>query len=393
MSNSTIDSYLVYEDINRRSVQFLVTEACNLDCVYCYEKNRNPRSLTEAFIKEKIFEEMRADNGYDELSIEFFGGEPLLKFEVIRSVVEWFLKVQWSENSKAFRFTITSNATLLNQEMKEWLSKHRREVTLCLSMDGTPDAQNRNRSGSYDAVIKHIPFVLETWPDQPVKMTVSQYTLDQMYEGVKHIHDLGFSVEPNIVFENVWGSDSERQKAVKTYAQQLEKLVVFYAANPNIQRPRLLFHNILGLYGRPKEKMKRAFCGAGRHMTCYAADGQQYPCMRFAPICTKHPLQDIEKGDKRWNKNCDDCVFEILCPTCEGHNYEVTGSCFSRTDYHCEFFKLELLASARLCFLDEMTHSQSANSNDTEFNRENLNLLRKYLAIKFINDQCGYLME
>ena len=125
-----------YNDLKMRTLQFLVTEDCNLQCVYCYEKNKSPNSLSAEFMIEKIRDEMLADNGYEELSIDFFGGEPLLRFSTIRKVVDWFHQYAWPAKTKAYRFVITTNGTLLNEEMKEWFFRNRRDVTVGLSMDG-----------------------------------------------------------------------------------------------------------------------------------------------------------------------------------------------------------------------------------------------------------------
>jgi uncharacterized protein len=376
-----------HDDMLMRTIQFLVTEDCNLRCVYCYEKHKNPKSLPVDFMQAKIRDEMLADNDYKELSIEFFGGEPLLRFDAIRDVVEWFRNSDWSSSAKSYRFVITTNGTLLTDEMKTWFSGRFNDITLCLSMDGLPEAQNRNRSGSAESVLKHIPFFRELWPEQPVKMTVSPYTLDRMYDGVVYIHSLGLPVESNIVFEDVWGDEDSRRAALLVYAEQLDKLVAFYAANPGLTRPKMLFHNVLGLYVTDAIDGKRAFCGAGEHLFCYAADGKEYPCMRFAPICTTRPLDNIAQSPRTPTAKCESCVLERLCPTCEGHNYEMNGSCFARTDYHCDFFKLELLASAKLCLLDDARESAAADGGQAA-ERDNLIRLQKLMAVRAINDLC-----
>ncbi len=376
-----------YDDIAMRIIQFLVTEDCNLDCVYCYEKQKSQKALSAQFMKDIIYQQMVEGNGYKELSIDFFGGEPLLEFETIKEVVEWFHQVKWPQSSKAYRFVITTNGTLLDEDKKSWFTKYSNVLTLCLSLDGTPEAHNLNRSNSYDTVIKNIDFFKKNWPEQPVKMTISQYTLNQMYAGIVHIHKLGLQVEADVVFENVWGNEDARKKALRTYAEELEKLVVFYYKNPDLPRPRLINKNIMSLYGR-KARGNNMFCGAGKHLICWTGDGSKYPCMRFAPICTSSPLQDISFSRNNLNEKCQVCIFESLCQTCEGHNFEVTGSCFYRTDFHCDFFKLEMLASARLFFLENQNDLFDMDSNkDSEENI--LDKIRKILAIKTINDSCS----
>lgn len=381
-----------YNDLKMRTLQFLVTEDCNLKCVYCYEKNKNTKSLSADFMIKRIREEMLADNDYEELSIDFFGGEPLLEFGKIKKVVEWFHQYPWPANAKAYRFLVTTNGTILNEEMKEWFSRNRDDVTVGLSMDGTPEAQNRNRSNSYDDVAKHIPFFKELWPDQSVKMTSSLRTLDQIYEGVRHIDSLGLPVEPTVVFEDIWGNEADRKRAWRTYAEQLDKVVWFYHTHPEAIRPVLLFRDIQGLYTHDDPKEGRLFCGAGRHLVCYAADEGEYPCMRFAPISTTRPLHDVTEAEGEVNEECEQCALEKLCPTCQAYNYEINGSSFARTSFHCEFFKLELLASAKLCLLDEGEQLHQVNEGDAS-DSENMARLRKLLAIQTIDNICAPLLD
>jgi sulfatase maturation enzyme AslB (radical SAM superfamily) len=378
-----------YDDSKMRALQFLITEDCNLDCVYCYEKSKSRDVLSTQFIMDKIYQEMLADNEYEELTIDFFGGEPLLEFDTIRDVVEWFHRMEWPSGKKAYRFTVTTNGTLLDEEKKKWFSRFSKVVTLCLSMDGTRDAHNKNRSNSYDAVIRNIDFYIKHWPLQPVKMTVSQQTINQMYDGIVHIHELGLPVTPDIILDNVWKSGEEKTKALQAYAQQLNKLLYYYYRNPLLPRMGMMDRNILALYEAGDNVRKRTtYCGAGKHLTCWTANGEEYPCMRFSPLCTQKPIHDLESLRDGINEKCQKCVFEILCPTCEGHNYEVTGSCFNRTDFHCEFFQLEMLASAKLYFLENEKDLIGIDGNLLSI-EDGVNRIRKILAILAINDICG----
>ncbi len=139
----------------------MLTEDCNLDCVYCYENHKNGKGLSAEFVKEKIREELLAEDLCKLTSVTFFGGEPLLRFEVIREVVDWFYSISWPSPTKDFIFQVTTNGTLLNDEMKQWFAAHRENVIVGLSMDGTKEAQDRYRSNSYDTIIQHIDFLRE----------------------------------------------------------------------------------------------------------------------------------------------------------------------------------------------------------------------------------------
>ena len=369
----------------RREILFLLTENCNLDCVYCYEKHKNGKALSAEFIKQEISREMLSDDPCKLTSVSFFGGEPLLRFPVIREVVDWFFNASWPSSTADFIFQITTNGTLLDERMKRWFAAHHEHVILGLSMDGTKDAQDRNRSNSYDTIIRHIDFFRENWPTQPMKMTIGPDTLDQTYDGVVHIHSLGLLVEPDVIFEDVWGDAESTSRAVRIWAEQLDRLVDFYFTHPELHRPKLLTRELYRLF-EPAGEKKTTFCGAGRYTSTYTADGNKYPCFRFAPVCVPQPLYDVLASPDIENQQCSQCAFERICSSCEGFNYEVTGSCFNRTSYHCRFFQVSLLASAKLLMLDhpeDLMPLPEALSKD-----ETLERMRRLLAIRTVNDLC-----
>jgi uncharacterized protein len=374
-----------------RELLFMLTEDCNLNCVYCYEKHRRRNSaLSAEFVKEKICEEMLAADPCKLRAISFFGGEPLLKFDVIREVVEWFYGVSWPSPITDFIFQVTTNGTLLNDDMKQWFSANRTRVILGLSMDGTKVAQDSNRSNSYDTIIQHIDFIRENWPDQPLKMTISPHTIDLTYEGVVHIRNLGLSVEPDVVFEDVWGDEESERNAVRSWEEQLDKLIYFYLEHPEFHRPKVLTRELHRLFGAVTED-KRTFCGAGRYTSTYTADGIKFPCFRFAPICVPKPIHDILATPDIENEKCANCAFERICSSCEGVNYLSTGSCFNRTDYHCRFFMVSLLASAKLLFIDNQVDLDL--STERLSRAEKLLRMRRLLAIRIVNDLCAPIIE
>jgi sulfatase maturation enzyme AslB (radical SAM superfamily) len=381
-----------FEHLPVKETVFILTEKCNLNCVYCYEKHKNKsnRTLSADFIKDKIRDQMLADNDRQELWIDFFGGEPLLEFDTIREVVDWFVATPWPPPAKAYRFMVDTNGTLLDDRMKQWFTDQHEHVILGLSLDGTKDAHDRNRCNSYDTVARHFDFFRQNWPEQPVKMTIGPDTIDQTYDGVLHIHSLGLQADFDVVFEDVWGdADSERQ-AVHVWAEQLDKLVTFYSTHPELRRPMVLNRNLEPLFAKPSLQ-KRTFCGAGKYITSFTCDGTEYPCFRFAPIAVREPLTDVFSAPDLENKECACCPFERVCTTCEGHNYTVTGSCFKRTNYHCMFFKLSLLASAKLMLLDHPDDLLKPPEGQSK--EEQLQRMRRLLAIRIVNDLCGSIVN
>ncbi len=221
-------------------------------------------------------------------------------------------------------------------------------------------------------------------------MTISPQTIDQTYEGVVHIHSLGLPVESDVIFEDVWGDEESEKRAVRSWAEQLDRLVEYYFAHPELHRPRVLTRELYRLFEGGSDK-KRTFCGAGRYTNTYTADGTRFPCFRFAPICVAEPLYDVFATPDVENKKCVSCAFEKICLSCEGFNYATTGSCFQRTSYHCKFFMVSLLASAKLLLLDhpeDLGHPREGQSKEEKMER-----MRRLLAIRAVNDLCTPVIE
>jgi radical SAM protein with 4Fe4S-binding SPASM domain len=366
---------------NRQTVMMLVTEDCNLHCRYCFEEEKSPRSMNEELMKEIILRHIREKNDFSGVVFDMSGGEPLLVFNRIRRVIEWFHQHRWE---KGHVFSIGSNATLLNEEMKAWFSSYKDCVVLCVSLDGTKRAHDFNRSNSYDRVVEHIPFIRENWPEQPVKMTINADTIDQVAEGIKNIHSLGLSVEANVVFEDVWGTVEEKEHILDEYARQLELLVEFYTENPHLTIPRIVNKYLPVVLETERESYQR-YCGAGKYMVAYTPEGESYPCHRFTPLGSQRPCPAPYEAKRKTNiapDKCRECLIKSICPTCQGFNWEEHQNVDYRTTYHCDFVKLEGLASAKLAFNKLKPKLLSLPLREIQKDKEALEMLLNLKAIK-----------
>ncbi len=374
-----------------RQVAFVVTERCNLRCTYCYEafKNKRRRPFPPGEIKRRIESELLADNGFEYIWFIFFGGEPLLRFDTIRDVVEWTQARHWP--GKRYRFMIETNATLLDDAKKRWLAERKDDVILSVSLDGSKAAHDRNRSNSYDKVIRHAPFLRETWPTQPVKMTIGPETIADAYEGVVSVAEHGLNAEFDVLFENVWGDRESERRFVRIWADQLAHLVEFYAARPDLPRPSVLSRKLHHLYNVPLS-FRRTTCGAGHEVTCFSPDGQEYPCFRFSPLVVSNPIQNLDSAPVRRNLRCASCPFEKICTSCEGHNYEANGSIYERTDFHCNFFKISMLASAEMSLRDRPIENPGSALEGLPVSAR-VDEMRRLLAIRLVNDECGPVLD
>ncbi|MBU4176552.1 MAG: radical SAM protein [Desulfurivibrionaceae bacterium] len=325
------------------NLTFLVTEDCNLRCIYCFEPNKRPKKMSFDVARQAIDTYLDREDGPPTVSIDFCGGEPLLEFDLIKNVFEYCHSRTWK---KRYRMSLGTNGTVLTETMKEWFLRHPC-FQLSLSLDGTKEVHDHNRSNSYDRVIRHVDFFRRY--DQTVKMTISPFTIPRLADSIVHIHELGLKPEANVVFENIWGTPEEKSQLLRVYARELDKLVAFYVAHPELPAPKLVGHRIETLCAEQEYGLEEKYCGAGKYMTAIMPDGKEYPCHRFSPLGSSAPTQHIEFDKQiKGPSQCIQCGVRRLCHSCLGANHEICNSVDIRTVAHCEFVKLEILASAKL---------------------------------------------
>lgn len=131
----------------QRFCTLTITDACNLHCSYCYERYKSKKKMPIDLAIQIAENELTADNQYELVIFQFFGGEPLLEFLTIKAVVE---HIRNHKYPKYYSFDITTNGTVLTEEMKTWLIANKDIIDCYLSLDGTPEMHNINRSNSFD---------------------------------------------------------------------------------------------------------------------------------------------------------------------------------------------------------------------------------------------------
>ena len=335
----------------RRTLTLTITRDCNLRCRYCYEKHDQrikewmPLAVATAAIEDILTQK----DGLDLVEIQFFGGEPFLAWERIKEVVAWTLGREWP---KRYYFGICTNGTILTEEMKAWLVAHRHVVSLSFSIDGCREAHNLNRSGSYDALMAHVPFFREQWPYQFAKMTINAETLPFVAQGVMALEEQGIPFTANVVFEDIWGDAEEKNRLLEVYRHQLDRLVDFYENRSDLSPVTLLDRPVWAVEkeAASDEGGGARFCGAGHEMVEVDVTGKHSPCHRYTTWVTGQDecLGEVNRQAEWGPDKCRTCPLIALCPTCAGFNWEVNGDSAQRTTFHCEAFKLEVLASARL---------------------------------------------
>lgn len=322
---------------NKKEIQITISEDCNLNCIYCYEKSKSHNVITEQKIKEIILKEL-ASPGLKQIIIYFHGGEIALHFDIIKNTCEWV----WKENFETkVTFAASTNGTLIQDDIKKWFELHSSDFQLGLSLDGTKEMHDINRNNSFDKIDLH--FFKTQWPNQPVKMTISPLTIDKTAEGIIYIINQGFYVSANLAYGCEWNN----MELKRAYAKELTKLADFFISNPEIDLPRRPFCKNLELIGKyvvsnkPQRHIK--WCGTGEYMVCYSPEGDKYPCQMFMPSSGN------EKGGIPMIENiqvsslCNSCCILSICPSCYGYNYINTGILSKAPDGLCDYTKLETL--------------------------------------------------
>lgn len=334
-----------------RIVMLTLTEDCNLRCRYCYEATKSrDRYMTLEVAQKAITEYMEMQDQFETIEIDFFGGEPLLAFPLIHQIMDWFHSREWP---KKHRFFMTSNGTILTDEMKQCLL-HYHCLQIGISIDGNKTAHNLNRSNSYERVAQNLPFFLEHWPDQIVKMTISAETIPYVADSIIEMEEKGLVFSANLPFEDIWGTPDQKQTLLEAYAEQLDRLVEYYAARPHLYPVSFLAHKVEQANLPPGAPVLGGecvrWCGAGHEMIMVDTDGNRFPCHRFSPWVTGRPAPDeLANWQTQWKpEKCTECKIVDLCPVCAGFNWQENGDTGIRTTYHCEALKLEVLASAKL---------------------------------------------
>lgn len=327
-----------------RYVTFIVTQNCNLNCSYCYEHNKTKSAFNVELVKDIIQKELSIKDEYSEICFDFFGGEPFLEFAKIREIVEYFRDKKFA---KKVYFFAGTNGTLITNEVQDWLIKNRDVFQIALSLDGTREMHNLNRSNSYDLI--PIDFFSQKFQYLSVKATISPATIKTLSDGVIHLHNLGFK---NISCNLAVGVDWSNKDYAKILEKELNKLIEFYIAHPNLKPCNLLDYKIENA-AHPNNGKAIKFCGAGTRTKVYDIDGKMYPCQYFLPLTigdrAKNPI-NIKFTDvieiKDMDPKCQSCIAVNICPSCYGSNFQETGNIHKKDEYFCKLQKVIILANA-----------------------------------------------
>ena len=326
-----------------------LTHRCNLKCVYCFQKHDSIHKMSFKTAKDcinSIFRNFTTD--YDGIEISFIGGEPLLEFDLIKQIFEYTTDILKPQIK--YSFFISTNGTILSEDMKKWFRERKDKICLGLSLDGTKETHNDNRSNSFELI--DLDFFRRNWQNQNIKMTLSEKSLYNFADNIKYVHSLGFGINGADLSEGFF--DWSDEKYLKTLIPQMQELVKFYTKNDNLVKFNRLFDKDLASCAT-KNKYRRKSCGTGNSIIFFDTDGKTYPCSYITPM-TFSQLEIVEILKVDFNNNecfidedCyQNCYIYPICNTCAGANYLTNKDLKERDKRKCKIRKLLVLFIADL---------------------------------------------
>ena len=353
---------MVYKN-NSKVVKALclhVAHTCNLNCSYCFAsqgKYHGDRALMSFEVGRAAFDFLIKNSGERRnLEVDFFGGEPMMNFEVVKQLVAYAREVEGQYN-KNFRFTFTTNGVLLDEEVMDFLNKEMSNVVL--SLDGRREVNDHFRRdyagrGSYDTIVPKFQRLVEKRGGKGyyVRGTFTHNNTD-FTNDIFHMADLGFtelSMEPVVCPPGDPYALTDEDLPV--LFEQYEILAKEMIKRKREGRPFTFYHYMLDLKNGPCIYKRITGCGSGTEYMAVTPWGELYPCHQFVGD-EKYSLGNVFDGIKNTavqdefrscnaysRPECNDCWARLYCSGgCAANSYHSTGSISGVYKYGCELFK------------------------------------------------------
>lgn len=324
-----------------------IAHDCNLACKYCFAGEGEycgDRSLMSFEVGKQAFDFLIANSGTRKnLEVDFFGGEPLMNFEVVKQLVA-YAREQEKIHNKNFRFTLTTNGVLLDEEVMDFANKEMYNVVL--SLDGRKETNDRmrvsrNGKGSYDLIVPKFKEMVKRRGDKEyyIRGTYTHYNTD-FTKDILHMADLGFT---KLAMEPVVASPDApyalREEDLPVLFDQYEKLAAEMIRREKNGKGFTFFHYMIDLEGGPCIAKRIAGCGVGTEYVAVTPWGDLYPCHQFVGdenyllgnVFDGITNEEVRSRFKMCNiytrPQCNDCFARLYCSGgCSANAYHATGS-------------------------------------------------------------------
>ena len=337
-----------------------VAHTCNLNCSYCFAsqgKYAGERAIMSEEVGKKALDFLIENSGTrHNLEVDFFGGEPLMNFDVVKNLVA-YAREREKECGKNFRFTLTTNGVLIDDDVIDFANREMSNVVL--SLDGRKEIHDRFRvdyagKGSFDKIVPKFQKLVEArgGKDYYMRGTFTHANPD-FVEDIRTMLDLGFnelSMEPVVCAPD--DPSALTDEDLEVVMAQYEELAKLMLERRQAGKPFTFYHYMIDLSGGPCIFKRVSGCGSGTEYMAVTPWGDLYPCHQFVGD-EKFKLGDIYNGVtntglqnefKKCNvyahAECKDCWAKLYCSGgCAANAYHATGEITGIYESGCKLFR------------------------------------------------------
>ncbi len=351
-----------------------VAHSCNLNCEYCFAsqgKYHGERALMSFEVGKRALDFLIENSGTRKnLEVDFFGGEPLMNWQVVKDLVLYARSIEKSHN-KNFRFTLTTNGINIDDDVIDFCNKEMSNVVL--SLDGRKEVHDRYRvdyqgNGSWERIVpKFQKFVKARGGKEYYMRGTFTHQNPDFVEDIKVMLDLGFN---EISMEPVVCADGDKNKLTKEdieiVCSQYEELAKLMAEREKAGKPFTFYHYMIDLKGGPCIYKRISGCGSGTEYMAVTPSGDLYPCHQFVGeerfklgniyegVTNKEVTSEFLNCNVYAREDCKDCWAKLYCSGgCSANAYHSTGSVCGVYKDGCELFKKRMECAIALQVLKE----------------------------------------
>ena len=370
-----------------KSMCINISHDCNLRCEYCFAAKGDfgqGRCLMSLETAKKAIDFIIANSGTrHNLEVDFFGGEPLMNFDVVKKTVEYARSIE-KQHNKNFRFTITTNGLLLDDDKIDFINKEMSNVVL--SLDGRKEVNDRlrvtpNGKGSYDTIVPKYQKLVASRGDKDyyVRGTFTKHNLD-FTNDVMQMKNLGFeqlSIEPVVSDPQLdYSIKSEDLPAVFKEYERLADTIIESRRKGDYFN---FFHFMIDLNQGPCAIKRLRGCGCGNEYVAVTPQGDIYPCHQFVGH-DEYKMGNLNDGtfnnDMKLmfakanvysKENCKNCWAKFYCSGgCNANNFQYEGDILKSHKTSCELEKkrLECAIMIKAALADMPSENSKCDEDD-----------------------------
>ena len=356
-----------------------IAHTCNLNCSYCFAsqgKYHGERAIMSFEVGKRALDFLIENSGTRKnLEVDFFGGEPLMNFQVVKNLVAYARSIE-KEKGKNFRFTLTTNGVLVDDDVIAWANQECSNVVL--SLDGRKEVHDRFRvdyagRGSWEKIVPKFQKFVEArgGKDYYMRGTFTHHNPDFLKD-IQQMLDLGFtelSMEPVVCAAGDPSALTEEDLPI--VMEQYEKLAQLMLERDKEGRPFTFYHYMIDLTGGPCIYKRITGCGSGTEYMAVTPWGELFPCHQFVGDpryslgniwdgVTNEAVRDEFKLVNAYARpECKDCWAKLYCSGgCAANAYHATGSIRGVYAYGCELFRKRMECAIMIQVAEQLEAEQ-----------------------------------